>query len=464
MPDSDAFRRLLMPAAIVLLIACWLGGGVTADDTAIDEWLLLLALPVLALAAATLASEWPRARILRCGVAVALLVALLPALQLLPLPMAWWSLPAGRESMAADLSQAGVAALAPHWSLAPTATEASLWSLLPALAGFLAALAMPARQRRRLAQAVVVLALFNVGFAFFQAGLPRDSGLRLYQDFDAGFGGLLVNTNHQATACIIGMVLAVGLAMEARIRVARGETRPHAHWWYAGLAGIFLLATPLSTARAGMAIALPALAAALLLTGGLPVAGIGRSRRATALALVVAVFAVVGVRAAMGWMAVDLLEEQRHILAGAALSIGKQQAPFGSGVGGFVQVFEQSAPPSMWLAQYVNHAHNEYAQWWFEAGWPGMLVLVLVLALLAASGWWIFRLRGRGGNAILAGACFVAICAVMAHSWADYPLRTTTLMTTTAMLAGVMLAALADASERSRRHPRIPSTPAPAPQ
>ena len=106
MPDSDAFRRLLMPAAIVLLIACWLGGGVTADDTAIDEWLLLLALPVLALAAATLASEWPRARILRCGVAVALLVALLPALQLLPLPMAWWSLPAGRESMAADLSQA----------------------------------------------------------------------------------------------------------------------------------------------------------------------------------------------------------------------------------------------------------------------------------------------------------------------------------------------------------------------
>ncbi len=118
----------------------------------------------------------------------------------------------------------------------------------------------------------------------------------------------------------------------------------------------------------------------------------------------------------------------------------------------------------MWLAQYVNHAHNEYAQWWFEAGWPGMLVLVLVLALLAASGWRIFRLRGRGGNAILAGACFVAICAVMAHSWADYPLRTTTLMTTTAMLAGVMLAALADASERSRRHRRIPPTPAPAPQ
>jgi hypothetical protein len=32
----------------------------------------------------------------------------------------------------------------------------------------------------------------------------------------------------------------------------------------------------------------------------------------------------------------------------------------------------------------------------------------------------------------------------MAHSWADYPLRTLSLMSTTAALAGVMLAALAD--------------------
>ena len=43
-------RRLLLPATLILLIACWLGGGVTADDTAIDEWLQLLALPVLLLA------------------------------------------------------------------------------------------------------------------------------------------------------------------------------------------------------------------------------------------------------------------------------------------------------------------------------------------------------------------------------------------------------------------------------
>ena len=92
-----------------------------------------------------------------------------------------------------------------------------------------------------------------------------------------------------------------------------------------------------------------------------------------------------------------------------------------------------------------------------------MLVLACVLALLAVVGMGIARLRGRGSNAILAAASFVAVAVVLAHSWADYPLRTTTLMATTATLAGVMLAALADASlrlsdDRARRAARSADT------
>ena len=455
MPNTDTYRRLLLPASIALLILCWLGGGVTKDDTSIDEWLQLLSLPVLVLAIALLASDDPHGRVPRWGIVVAVLVVLVPALQLLPLPAGLWSGPSARQALATDLSQAGIDGLAPHWTLSPFETEASLWSMLPALAAFLAAVALPSQSRRRMVQAIVALALFNVVFAFFQAGLPRDSALRLYQDFDGGFGGLLANTNHQATACIIGMVLAVGLAIEARIRAARGETRPYTHWWYVGLAGFFLLSTPLSTARAGLVIALPALALALLLTGGLPLARIGRSKRATGLALGLTVLAIVGVRAALGWMAVDEAGELRHTLRGAAMAMGNAEAPLGSGIGSFVQVFEQGAPPRLWLAQYVNHAHNEYAQWWLTAGWLGMLVLVLVLATLAIAGWQIARLRGRGTNAVIAGACFVAVCAVLAHSWADYPLRTTTLMATTSALAGLMLAALADARQRERSRHRV---------
>ena len=444
MPES--LRRLLLPATLVLLTACWLGGGVTADDTAIDEWLQLLALPVLLLAVAVLLEDGV-SRPVGLGIAAAMLIMLLPILQLLPLDT---GASGERQLLRADLASAGVQAV-PHWSLTPFATEHGLWALLPALAAFLAAAALTASQRRRLIQGVVVLLMVNVLFAFFQAGLPRDSALRLYQDFDAGFGGLLANTNHQATACIIGMVLAVGLAAEARLRALRGQAHPHRRWWYLGLASFFLLMVPLSTSRAGMAIALPALALALLLTGALRLRELGRSRRSTIFAVAIAVLAVVGVRAAMGWMAVDQAEELRHLMAAATFKAGQAQAPWGAGIGAFVPVFAQSAPPQLQLASYVNHAHNEYAQWWLATGWAGMGVLALVLGLLAACGWWLVRSEGRG--AVLAAGCFVAICAVLAHSWADYPLRTLALMATTGALAGMMLASLADARPRiSRRN------------
>ena len=90
---------------------------------------------------------------------------------------------------------------------------------------------------------------------------------------------------------------------------------------------------------------------------------------------------------------------------------------------------------------------------------------VLVLGLLAVCAWRLVRSEGR--SAALAAGCFAAICAVLAHSWADYPLRTLALMATTAALAGAMLGALADVREartqsmqRAARHPEGRARPA----
>lgn len=458
MPDADSLRRILLPVLAILLAACWLGGGATEDPRSVDEWVILLSLPVLVLSVAILATRaqplrWPE----RSGIAAVVAIAAVPLLQLLPISEGLWQSPAERAAMASDLANAGVTNPGWRWTLAPADTEHALWSLLPAMAALLAALALPSSQRRRVLQWIVALVFFNVVFAFFQVGLPRDSSLRLYPEFAGGFSGLLVNTNHQATACIIGTVLAVGLAMEARLRVQTGQARSHAPWWYAGMAVAFLLLVPLSTSRAGMVIALPALASALAFTGGLRVARIGRSKRATALAVGLAIIALVGVRSAMGWMAVDQAEEVRHTLSMATLDAGAQYAPLGSGIGSYTRAFEPLAPPSLWLATYINHAHNEYAQWWLTAGWLGMLPLTGVLFLLLILGGRILRLQGKRRQAVIAGACFVAILATLAHSWVDYPLRTLALMATVAALAGTMLAAIQDALEREGAHPPEPS-------
>ena len=112
----------------------------------------------------------------------------------------------------------------------------------------------------------------------------------------------------------------------------------------------------------------------------------------------------------------------------ATVAAADAQAPLGSGMGSFVQVFELSAPPSLQRGRYVNHAHNEFAQWWLEAGWLGLLVLAVALAVLVLAGWRLVALRIRSGHAALAASGFVAICATLAHSWADYPLRTPFMM------------------------------------
>ncbi|MFN7183331.1 MAG: O-antigen ligase family protein [Thermomonas haemolytica] len=193
---------------------------------------------------------------------------------------------------------------------------------------------------------------------------------------------------------------------------------------------------------------LPAFAAALLLTGLLRPRRILRSRRMAAIALAVLVLAVVGIRAGIGWMGVDALDEMRHTMATAALAIGRAEAPLGSGVGSFVPAFEQASPLSLRLPNYINHAHNEFAQWWMTSGWLGMLALAAVVVLLLAVGWRILCSEGR--QAVLAAACWVALVAVLAHSWVDYPLRTLTLMATCGALAGVMLAVVGDAHARLR--------------
>ena len=465
MRDAAFLNRLLAWALMALLLALWLGGGVTRDSTSADEVLELLSLPVIALAAWVLAQRGVRDRLQWAGLLTMGLVVLVPVLQLLPWPdgasgIAW------RRQLLADLALAGVDHPQLGWSLSPAATERGLWALLPALAAFVSAIALESEHRRWLVKWILVLVGLNVAFAFFQAGLPLESPWRLYHGFDPRFGGLFANTNHHATALVIGMVLAFGQAVHARRRDLAGHGRRGAWLWYAGIVMACLFLLPLTTSRAGIALALPALAAAWIACGGLGSRRL-RSPRVLAGAAAAMALAFVGIRAALGWLEVDRVHELRHLIGSTTWTLGGAQAPLGSGIGSFVEVFEQGAPRRLWLDAYVNHAHNEYAQWWLETGWAGMAVLAVALGVLGVAAWRVIRARGRNGDALLAGSCLVAIMAVLAHSWADYPLRTLALMATTAALAGAMLGALADVREartqsmqRAARHPEGRARPA----
>lgn len=442
----------LVSTLLVLLLAVWLGGGVTEDSTAVDECLQLLALPVLVLATAMLLNDPPRDRLVKAGIVAACLIVLVPLIQLLPLPFAG-SL--ARASLARDLGQAGVADMSLRWSLAPFATEQGLWFLLPGLAAFLGGLALPARLRRWLLLAVVVLVLLNIPFAFFQAGLPAKSAARLYQypDGSAAFGGLFINHNHHATALVVGMALCVGLAVDSWRR-RRGPSPFGPHMLYVAAALACVMTIPFTGSRAGGLLVLPILVLVLVLAGALPVGRILRSRPGQVVLLGAAVFGSFGAWLAMGRLASVVSEDPRFAVAGATFRMGVDYAPWGSGVGSFVQAFAQNAPDLLMMPAFANHAHNEYAEWWLTGGIAAMLALLAGLAVFAAAGWRIYNLQGRSGNAVFAAACWSAILAALVHSFVDFPLRTTTILTIESLLCGLMLASVADAMRHTRRQSR----------
>ena len=48
--DDSFLKRLLLVALSVFMAVAWFGGGPTVDVGSTDEWLMLLALPLVALA------------------------------------------------------------------------------------------------------------------------------------------------------------------------------------------------------------------------------------------------------------------------------------------------------------------------------------------------------------------------------------------------------------------------------
>lgn len=426
----------------LLLVASWLFGGLVRDSSWHDEGLQLLALPLLVVAVAALLRAPPRSALARVALGVMLAGFAAVALQMIPLPSALWMASTPRAELARDLASAGISSFPMRWTLSPYATEAALWRMLPPLAAFLGGLVAARRFRRVLLLGIVLLAVANLGLAMQQDGLAYDSRLRLYPVMDGVpmFGGLFVNQNHHATALVLAMTLALCLAIDAwRRRVPGSRKRELLAIVCVGLGALCLFALPLTHSRAGMALAAPALAGCVLLTGGVRLDAISRRPWLLAAAAGIAIF-VAGL--SLHWLAAAPGADPRFIIADAAFRRGLQYLPWGSGAGSFTPIFETQLPKALWIPNFVNHAHNEYAQWWLLGGLPAVAVVGAGLMVFVLAGMRLLRLRGRRSTAVLAAGCWVAITVALVHSWVDFPLGTPALAVTVALLAGILFASL----------------------
>ncbi|MBB4153898.1 O-antigen ligase [Sphingomonas jinjuensis] len=347
-----------------------------------------------------------------------LAVAALPAIHLIPLPVTMWTALPGRAPALAILAAIG-ASPAPHpLSLDPAATLAAGLELIPGIAFFWAATRLSPQRQRALLAIVILVALVSALLGAFQ----RATGaVTIFADAHAPFGpGLFVNRNHQATLLLVAIVLTPAV-MGPRRRAAI----PIVLLLFAG--GIVA-----TTSRAGLALLLPALAIAALLS-------VERRPRPRDVAIGGVALAV-AVAAAWASGAVQLVAtrfadgSERYAFWQATLAATRDFWPWGSGIATFDKIFPLYESDALIGPYRIPAAHNDFLQLLLEGGLPALVLIVAGIGLLTAAA---HAARRRSlGQAAAAGLAILLI-----HSALDFPLRMMALSAVFGLLSGILLSA-----------------------
>ncbi|MGB7759815.1 MAG: O-antigen ligase family protein [Bryobacteraceae bacterium] len=225
--------------------------------------------------------------------------------------------------------------------------------------------------------------------------------------------GPFLNRDHYAA--FVELMLPIGLV--------RALWNPRAGLAHAALAGFLFASVIASGSRAGFALAaleVVALAAAALLR--MP----GRWRMVGAIAVCIFLFtAVVGSQYL--WERLNLPDPfafRRELLA-ASVSMIRARPAVGFGLGTWPSVYPAYAvfDPS---GAFMNHAHNDWAEWAAEGG---VLFDVPLLAMALAVA--VFARRALWG---------LGVAIVFLHSFVDFPLQKPALAILTFFLAGALAA------------------------
>ena len=443
--------RILLVLAGVLLSVCFICGG-SSQETGLGVTIAqLLAIPVLlyALAQAWLGGHLAPAR---WSIAVVVLIVALPLLQLLPLPAWLWHMPAARVLLQQDLASAGVSTIDYRWSLAPAATQRDLLELLPGVALFFAALAMGRSAWRGALWWIIGLALFSVVLAFAQIAAAQDSILNPFPQFVPAMAGVFANKNHQASALAIGLVLSVAMLLDAKRQLSRGDAAQFQLGLCIALAAVFALVLPLVNSRAGVLIALVATAATLLNSGAMSFERLRQNRPTRWLIGLALVILAVGIYGSFAWMQSDAdIDGSRWLMTATTWHLGWANAPLGSGFGSFVRMFEQATQGALMQTGYINNAHDDYVQWWFEGGVLAVAAMLAAAIVLIVALRRLLRRRLESSTRTLGLAALSGVLVLLLHSTVDYPLRTPALMAVFALLAGIAVGAASPSHKSEAR-------------
>ena len=425
---ASAFTRMnFVLLALFLAIVLFFGGASRAD--VISQPVVQLA-SIVMLVIGLLQVDRAGWRQVRPAALFFLAVALVIAVQLVPLaPGVWETLP-GRSHYVEPLALAGVP---PTWrpiSLTPDLTLNSLLAVLPPLAVVMAIGVIDTPLQRYLLPILIAGVGISAVIALLQIA---GGGPYFYRITNIGAGvGVFANRNHQA------VFVAAALPM-----LAAWASLPHAdrnyrrlRFWLClcGAAAAFPVLL-ITGSRAGLFLGVVAAILALLL----PLRRSGKIKgesvlggRARFLMLVPVGIGAVGVASAI-FLSRDIA--LRRLLAPGELErrsenlpiyweMIRQYFPFGSGFGSFDPIFRSWEPREALTTEYMNQAHNDLAQIFIEGGLaPGLLLAVLLVWFVARAGY-LWSRKAESAHDLLGRAGSVIVLVILLSSLVEYPLRT----------------------------------------
>lgn len=420
-----AFNRAT--ATLGYLVAVLLLGGASAAGFSANLLLQVLGAALIGW------SLWPaedgtplHTGLRRFGLALAVLVAV----QFVPLPPGLWQHLPGREAVYRGYELLGVDAPWLTLSLSPWKSIASFAWWIPALALFLSYRASGAPTNRQ-----TVLTLGAVGAASVMLGLAQSvQGFGyFYLNTNLGQGtGFFANSNHQGSflLCVLALWGAAQIG-ESGVQLPTQGRKRQSFLVSSAVAIALLFGVLVSGSLACLALLIPVLASLVLVAR--PQWRISLPLALGAIALFVAGFAFFLL---YGPAANDLtvkgpiagISRQEFLATGSR--IAADFAPFGSGTGSFVELYRWYENPNEVGTTFVNHAHNDLLELLIETGIFGLAALGVFLTWFVPRAW---RLWSGERSHYVALAASVVIGVELVHSLVDYPLRTAAMSALTAI-------------------------------
>ena len=343
-------------------------------------------------------------------------IAVLPLLQLIPLPPGWWQALPGQGVRHQVLTLAGLGNSWQPLSVEPVGTAISALLTI----GFAALVAMLMRLSDRDFRSVLLLAfgmvLLGVLVGMVQVvtdgQFPNPHGVAIGSTLQ----GFYANKNHMAVILAITILLA-GFVIVPRFFVAHRRL-----WASLGYIAFVLVCIISTNSRAGLA--LGGIAALIVLNDQTrkidwryKLAGFAVLALLAGLILSTAAFELVSGRFE------DVDSDLRWRIATWSWPLAERYWISGSGAGSFATLFAANEQLAWVKPTFVNHAHNEYLQLVIEFGMAGVAVLVVFAASLVRPLllWWRSPRSAREHALMTFG--FATILLFALHSAVDYPLR-----------------------------------------